>query len=400
MIKQLTLDEATKLTKRSPFPAISLYIPGQGPSKEDAFANEVTRLGLLKKVELHLQKIYSDKETLRRFIEPLKHAIMTFKPRFRKNGIGIFHSDGFTGCVDLPAQTESLAVTADSFHIKPVLRAKHLSQAYYLLILRHNLATLVRVNGSNHNVLDEIPLVKSRAAIRSAGNVAIKAYRRIAGMAPLDETFGNSDRRQSVRRPQDMARALYHKLNMHHQFEPLPFMLAGNHSLVHVAASALESMEVVPNHCVRNFSSVSNLSVAELVAPTMEAHFALQDSLCAKRHDRARIQGMSLSGLHEVAIQLVRGNLTELMIASDRNIWGKLDRLNGKVTVAAKGMDNILQDDLLDDLAEVALAKGVRVTVVPIQQMPDQLSIAAILRPRFTPQAPRLTWAPAPLFAS
>lgn len=215
------------------------------------------------------------------------------------------------------------------------------------------------------------------------GKVAIKAYRRIAGMAPLDETFGNSDRRQSVRRPQDMARALYHKLNMHHQFEPLPFMLAGNHSLVHVAASALESMEVVPNHCVRNFSSVSNLSVAELVAPTMEAHFALQDALCAKRHDRARMQGMSLSGLHEVAIQLVRGNLAELMIASDRNIWGKLDRLNGKVTVAAKGIDNILQDDLLDDLAEVALAKGVRVTVVPIQQMPDQLPIAAILRPRF-----------------
>ena len=129
-MKTMTVNEATKLVKAKPAPSISLYLATDVAAKDSTTKLRLNLNRLYKTAEGLIVGTY-DFKTRERLLQPLKKALSMVGLRRAKGGIGIYHNEHFTGIVRLPTITSDLAVAADSFHIKPVLRCVQSRRNYY-----------------------------------------------------------------------------------------------------------------------------------------------------------------------------------------------------------------------------------------------------------------------------
>jgi hypothetical protein len=91
---------------------------------------------------------------------------------------------------------------------------------------------------------------------------------------------------------------------------------------------------------------------------------------------QARLAGSA--DLADVAKAAVAGRVGTLLLEADRVIPGIIDRTAGSVRPGDLAAPDV--DDVLDDLAELVLARGGEVVVVPAGRMPTSSGLAAIYR--------------------
>ena len=72
------------------------------------------------------------------------------------------------------------------------------------------------------------------------------------------------------------------------------------------------------------------------------------------------------------------GRVGVLLVDADKVVPGRVDRDRGGP--GRLGLDDPATDDLLDDLAELALKTGGEVVVVPSDRMPTDTGLAAVYR--------------------
>ena len=82
--------------------------------------------------------------------------------------------------------------------------------------------------------------------------------------------------------------------------------------------------------------------------------------------------------LYEVAKAAVSTQVATLLVEADRVIPGVIDRETG--AIGSVNPTNSHVDDMLDDLAELVMAKGGEVVIVPAARMPTTSGLAAIYR--------------------
>ena len=156
-MKTMTVNEAAKLVKAKSSPAISLYLATEVADKDGAAKLRLNLHRLYKSAEALIARTY-DSKTRERLLEPLKKALSMVGLSRAKGGIGIYHNEHFTGIVRLPTVTSDLAVAADSFHIKPVLRCAQSRRDYYLLALRKRHADLYLVTADGTKQVERVAL--------------------------------------------------------------------------------------------------------------------------------------------------------------------------------------------------------------------------------------------------
>ncbi len=92
----------------------------------------------------------------------------------------------------------------------------------------------------------------------------------------------------------------------------------------------------------------------------------------------ARAAGKGSDALEDVAAATAQGRVRTLVINADRRVGGHVDPVSGALTRADESDPSV--DDVLDDLAELALQRGAAVLVVPGDIHPTQTGLAAIYR--------------------
>jgi hypothetical protein len=92
----------------------------------------------------------------------------------------------------------------------------------------------------------------------------------------------------------------------------------------------------------------------------------------------ARAQHAASADLSDVARAAVAGRVATLLVEADRVIPGIVDRTSGAIAPSELASPHV--DDMLDDLAELVLAKGGEVVVVPREGMPTDSGLAATYR--------------------
>jgi stalled ribosome rescue protein Dom34 len=107
------------------------------------------------------------------------------------------------------------------------------------------------------------------------------------------------------------------------------------------------------------------------------SYLARLEALKDKFH-AARSRQTGSADLSDVAKAAVSGSVETLLVEADRVIPGVLDRTTG--SIRAGNSEDPHVDDMLDDLAELVLAKGGEVVVVPTERMPAESGLAAIFR--------------------
>ncbi len=364
-MKQLTVNDAIKLVRNKTSPAISIYLGTNIQEPSGSLLMEDNLKNLYHTAESLVMRAY-DAPTRNRLLHPLKKALAAMKLTKSKGGIGIYHSENFTGMVKLPTPVTDLVVASESFHLKPVLRCIQLRRSYYMLVFRKKYADLILITADAINRIERVEL-RMAAEPPVGDEEAPKRWMRD---------------RMKFRYQRDLQQCM-HNLNRHFEGfwndDPLPILLAGPKRMQEAFRSSCSHAQLVEQGLAVPCEDSDVQTLVNEGADMMEKYFAEMDARSIIAFRVAEASGLASTSLEDIALAVSRGQVASLLIAEDRHLWGNLDRETGHVQVL-KSRRDAASDDLLDDIAELTLLKGGKVTVLPSFQMPNRHLIAAIFR--------------------
>lgn len=364
-MKEITVSEALQLVRSKAAPAISLYLGTNVAERDSAVRIKSSLQRLYRTAEALIGRTY-DVKTRERLLQPLKKALGALRLNRSKGGVAIYHSENFTGIVHLPTPVSDLAVAADSFHLKPVLRCAQLRRNYYILAFRKKYADLLMATADGTRLVERIELF-SRSVSNEAG---------IEGSARLVRDG------LRIRRQKDLKASmtiLNRQLETYWHGERMPLVLAGSHHNVEAFKVGCSYANVLERSVVGYVEDLDFKALTSVSEGVMQQHFAAVDAMAIVAFRKAEASGLASTDLTLIGEAVARGQVQSLLIAEDRHVWGHLNRSTGAVEVLGQ-RENAKADDLLDDLGELALLKGGHVTVLPSIEMPDGATIAAVLR--------------------
>lgn len=377
----LERDYKTVLLADHQEPCLSLYQPTHR-AHPDKQQDPIRFRNLVKKLDLSLEQKYAGRERapiLRRFHDLAEnddfwnHAL---------DGIAIFATSDLFKVYRLQRPVRELAIVADSFHTKPLMRVLQSADRYHVLGLNREEATLFE---GNRYVLDEVEFAPGFP--RTATDVGAKdgeperknrAYGRAGpglttrhGMDVRQDLVDNETERffravdeaviEQVSRPSGMPLLLAALPEHHHLFRTVtrnPYLLP-------------DTIDTYP-------STLSPDQLRERAWQLLLPRYLERLSGLVEQFGASRAEGRGAADLAEIARAAVAGRVATALIDADRMIPGRLDPASGAIEFAP--LDDPGVDDLLDDVSEHVLKTGGEVVVVPAERMPTDTGIAAIYR--------------------
>ena len=376
------LNDYRQLLRPQEAPCLSLYQPTHRhhPDKEQ---DPIRFRNLTKALEDELRQQYSARE-VRPVLEPL-HALADNRDFWNQvlDGLAVLSAPGVFRAYRLQRSVKELAVVAQSFHTKPLMRIIQSADRYQILALNRREIRFFEGNrdGVDAVVLDaRVPQTITDAlgeeltdshlvvAPRATG-VGRTPIRQGAG-TKADEVDGDTERFFRV-----VDRAV---LQYHSRPGGLPLILAAlpeYHALFrrvsHNPYLTPEGIDVHPDAL-----GIDGLRERawQLVAP----YYLERLQGLVAQFTAAKARGAAEDDLARVAEAAVAGRIGTLLIDADRCIRGRFDPTSGRIELAEGAAP--LMDDLLDDLGELVLKTGGEVVVVPAERMPVRTGVAAIYR--------------------
>lgn len=378
----LERDFSTVLLAAHEPPCLSLYQPTHRlhpDNQQDA----IRFRNLVKVLEVSLRRTYPTRDS-----GPLLAPFHTLAGdrdfwNHTLDGLAVLATSDLFKVYRLQRPVAELAIVADTFHIKPLLRILQSSDRYQILGLNRH---AMRLFEGNRDALDEVELAPGVPATIAdvTGTDAADRERanRVYGPAsPGGTTRHGTDVMQDALE-NDTARffrAVDRAITAHYsQPSRLPLLLAAlpeHHHLFHAISRnpfLLDaSLDVHPDDL-----SIDALRQRawQLLQPSLLARLAiLTDAFHA-----ATAKGTGSDDVEQVAQAALAGRVATVLIDADRQLPGRIDAKSGAVTRAESGERGV--DDLLDDVGELVLRTGGDAVIVPAERMPTHTGLAAIYR--------------------
>jgi len=274
-----------------------------------------------------------------------------------------------------------VAIVADSFHLKPLMRILQSADRYHVLgVSRRE----VKLFEGNRDALDEIELAPEvpRTITEALGEfspepLTVTSYSTGPGAAirhgygsKQDEIDADTER---------FFRAVDRAVLEHHsQPSGLPLILAAlpeHHGLFRQASQnrflMADGIDVHPDALP---AGVLRERAWRLVEPQYLARLAG----LIEQFEQAKSKDLGSDDVALVAEAAVGGRVSTLLIEAERHIPGTIDKAWG--CIVSGDLEHPEIDDLLDDLGEVVVSKSGEVVIVPAERMPTQTGLAAIYR--------------------
>lgn len=369
------------LAQREP-PCLSLYQPTHRTHPDKA-QDPIRYRNLLKRIEQSLRQEYPDRQVAP-LLEPL-HAIADDVQFWNHtlDGLAVLSAPGFFRTYKLQRPVPELAVVADSFHAKPLMRIMQSADRFQVLGLNRHEARLYEGNRDRIAEIDlapEVPRSLDDALEREFGR-----DREIRTYGPIREgkmgRHGKSDVKQdSVRADTEQFFRIVDRGVFEHHSRPagLPLLLAAlpehHHAFREVSENPHlldETIDVFPGDLTLD-------ELRERAWDKVLPHYLARLAGFIDRFHAAMPRGQATADLADAARALVEGRIATLLLDDGRQVPGRMDAASGEITLGK--LEDPHVDDLLDDLGERVLATGGEVVVVPGERMPTESGLAAIYR--------------------
>lgn len=375
-------DELSEFRASFTPPCLSLYMAthrGRPENQQDATRYK----NLVKELEESLMRRHSVSETSA-LLEPFR-ALAGDAQFWNRNweGLAVLGAEGLFRTIRLHQAVPDLAVAADSFHIKPLLRARQAAYRYQVLSVSRGEVKLFEGNGGN---LDEVELAAGvpRTMAEALGSEHTEPHQTVAsyGGTALGSNMrhGHGSKNDEIEIDDERFFRAVDKAIMEHHSRPsgLPLILAAltqHHATFRkVSRNALlmeTGIEVDPG-------ALTAEQLSERAWAVVEPEFRARLSAWAEGFEAARAKGMGSDNLTKVAHAATESRVDSLLVELERRIPGRLNQQTGAVTLSK--LEDPQVDDLLDDLAELVLSRGGRVMVAPASDMPVTTGLAATFR--------------------
>jgi hypothetical protein len=377
MPKKPTTEDLGNLLSPRTEPCISLFLPLPRHGHELARAPLRFR-ALVKEAEALLGERY-DARRVRELLAPLfgladAHDVFAPGPE----GLAAFRADGLFETYRLWPAPPERAVVADSFHVKPILRC--LQDRHRTFVLAVGSRRVVLFEGSERGLVPRpgpgLPVPSGSGGEAGGRGGSPKGGPRSAGSGPgKAPAEGDGSRREELLRFFRAVDAALRDVVS----EEVPVVVAGAASLLPLFREASDRPGRFAEYVE---GAVDDLDAGELHARTLPAaRRALdgRDRAVVEEFHRQLDRSLATDVLTDVARAAVLGRVRRLLVADGTPLFGRVDRATGEVTLHA-GQTGPQDDDVLDDLAEIVLARGGEVLVLEPGKMPQEAAAAATFR--------------------
>jgi len=383
-VNTLDIDFATGLLDNCEPPCLSLY-QATHRHHPDNQQDPIRFVNLVKALEESLLERLPKQET-RPLLEPFI-ALADDRDFWDHtlDGLAVLGAKGVFRVYKLHRPVIELAVVADSFHTKPLMRILQSTDRYHVLGLNRR---EVKLFEGNRDVLDEIQLHQDvpRTLTDALGeeltdpHLTVASYGGASGsLSPAHHGHGGKDAEVDIDAERFFRTIDRGILKHHSQPSGLPLLLAAlpeHHHMFHeISANPFlvdESIDVHPDA----LSSIEELR--QRAWKLMEPRYLARLDTLVEAFGNARSKGFGDDDMEQVARAVVSGRVATMLIEARRVIPGRIDASTGDIESGDLADPNI--DDLLDDLGMLALKMGGEVVVVPAALMPTKTGIAAIYR--------------------
>lgn len=360
-------------------PCLSLYQPTHR-SHPDNEQDPIRFRNLVKKLEASLTQKYEDGET-KKILKPFNDLAENAKFwNHSADGLIVFAADGFFRYYQAQRPVAELAVVADSFHLKPLLRIQQSADRYHILTITGKEVTLYEANRygiSQVTLSEEVSDAIDAARDGSRRVMHVEVSPSIPGSVATrgGQGAGESDKHDDERYLREIDRAI-----LKHYTRPsgLPLILVSlpenNHGFRRISRNPL----LVGNAVETNPDSLSDEEIRERAWQAFEPHYEERLTAVIDTYGAAQAKHLATDDLEQAVKAADAGRIATLLLEADRHIPGRYDDTSGEIT--RDELENPEVDDLLDDLGEMVLRSGGQVLVMPKNKMPTESGLAAIYR--------------------
>lgn len=374
-------DLAALLAGHKP-PCLSLYLATHRHHPDNQ-QDPIRFKNLIKKLEESLLSRYSSIETVP-LLEPFR-KLANDRDFWNHtwDGLAVLGAAGLFRAINLQRPVAELAVAADSFHIKPLLRILQSTDRYQVLSLNRK---EIRLFEGNRDNLDEVELAarvprtieealgaeltEPHQTVASYGGTALGSSMRHGHGSKKDEAEIDEERFfRAVDRP---------ILELHSRPSGLPLILAALTQYHTPFRQVSHNPFLTESGIEADAGALSADQLRQRAWTAVEPEFRARLKKRTDTFAAAHAKGLGADDLAKVAHAAAESRVETIFIEADRRIPGRLDQETGAVTLDR--LEDPQVDDLLDDLAELVLRRGGQVLVVPASEMPASDGVAATFR--------------------
>lgn len=376
-MNSLLHDYATGVLRNPEPPCLSLYQPTHRHHPDNQ-QDPIRFRNLLKALEQSLRESYpaQDARALLRQFEDLAQDRAFWNCTL--GGLAVLAAPGVFHVYNLPRSVPELAVVADSFHIKPLIRFAQSADRYHVLGVSRQKISFFE---GNRDALEEVdldpavPRIPSEAPRGEAKEFHLSAWASSAGSPGVHYSEGsksNIEDNAATRFLRAVDRAI-----LEHYSRPvrLPLILAALPENQSFFRAISRNPFLLPDGVDMHPDAMSRNDLRERAWRRMEPHYRARLAGLIEMFAAARSKELGDDDVERVAASAAAARVGTLLTEADRHIPGRINPETGEVSLGGDAVD-----DVLDDLAELVLKNGGQVVIVPNEHMPTQTGVAAIYR--------------------
>ena len=360
-------------------PCLSLYQPTHRHHPDNQ-QDPIRFRNMVKALEESLRQKYSTRD-VRPLLEPFQNLAEDHGFwNHTLDGLALLAGPGVFRVYRLQRPVTELAVVADSFHIKPLIRILQSADRYQVLGLSRQETKLLE---GNRDTLDEVELSPAvpRTVTEVVGEDSKEAHLSVWSPSPgIGVRHGSGSKAELVdKETERFFRAVDRAILEHHsRSSGLPLLLAAlpeHHSFFRrISRNPFLMPEGVDIHP----DALPIEALRDRAWHAIEPHYLARLTGLVEMFGAARSKELGADDLAQVAASAVAGRVGTLLIEADRHIPGRIDAVTGEIEFDDLAHPEV--DDLLDDVGELVLKNRGQIVVVPAKRMPTQTEIAAIYR--------------------
>lgn len=369
---------------REPGPHVSIFMPtyrAGGQAKQ----NEIRFKNLLKQARNHLNNMPSlSTEDVDQLLKPAEDLLDDYDFwQSQLDGLALFLTNSYLYNYRLPSEFSEMVMVGDSFHIKPLLPLVVNNGQFYVLAVSQNQVRLLR---GSRDYIAELPLADVPTSLADAlfGEQADKQlqYRssaggqRGSGASALFHGHDPDDERKD--RILRYFRQVDKGLRDVFGDQSPPLVIAGVDYLHPIYQQANTYGNLTDRGVVGNPDHSDDRELHAKAWGIVEPLFSADQAKAVEAYNNLMNSNRSIAQLEDAVRAAYYGRVDTLLVALGEHCWGHYDPDTDEFTFA--GDDNMATSDLLDFAAVRTLKNGGRVHALAPEQMPEDTTIAAILR--------------------
>ena len=379
----LDKDYAAGLFWASEPPCISLYQPTH--RHRPANQQDPIRFGnLVKTLEESLLRKYPKRES-KTLLDPFR-ALAEDRDFWEHtlDGLAVLGAQGVFRVYKLHRPVPELAVVADSFHTRPLLRMLQSADRYQVLGLSRQ---GIRLFEGDRDALDEIDpapgvpqtITEALGAELTEPHQTVASYGGAGGpRSAMHHGHGGKDAEVDIDAERFFRAVDRGVLEYHSRPSSVPLILATLpehrqlfHQVSHNPFLMDEGIDIHPDALPAD-------ELRQRAWQVVEPHYLERLATLVEEFGTAKAKDLGEEDVLHVAKAVVAGRVATLLIEADRRIPGRIDAETGDIEFEDSADPEV--DEVLDDLGESTLKMGGHVVIVPAERMPTDTGIAAIYR--------------------